>query len=53
MMQLTDRELIILLIGAIIGFISGGLATWDLIKRYRKSLGYKPDPFEPENIYMM
>lgn len=50
---MSDRELVILLIGVAIGFIVGAASAWDLIKRYRKSLGYKPSPFEPENIYMM
>lgn len=50
---MSDRELIILLIGVTIGYIFGGISVWYSIRNYRKALGFKPDPFEPENIYMM
>lgn len=36
-----------------LGFILGGISTYIQIRQYRKRLGYKPSPFEPENIYLM
>jgi hypothetical protein len=35
-----------------IGYIFGLLSMWYGIRKYRKSMGFKPDPFEPENIYL-
>lgn len=37
----------------VIGGIVGGINAYFLIRQYRKSLGFKPDPFEPENIYLI
>lgn len=45
-------DLLGILCCGILWFCAGGLMTWDLIRRYRKSLGFKEDPFEPENIYL-
>lgn len=50
---LVQPNLLGAICGGIMWFCAGGFSTWELIGRYRQSLGFKKDPFEPENIYMM
>ena len=47
------NDVLYFLLGFVIGTVVGAVNIWFLIRSYRKSLGFKPSPFEPENIYMM
>lgn len=45
--------MILILAAAAFSYICGGLSMYFGIRQWRKSLGYKPDPLEPENIYLI